>query len=279
MTRSAALETQAAAPEAASPPKKAGAFNRETVTYVRQFTDRLFTFRTTRDAAFRYENGQFVMIGLEVEGRPLLRAYSMASANYEDELEFYSIKVENGPLTSRLRYVKVGDQILVGRKPTGTLVQSSLLPGKRLYLLSTGTGVAPFASIVRDPEIYDRYEKIVLVHGCRQIAELEYGADIVKAAQASEFLGELAREKLVHYPTVTREDYVNTGRITSAIESGRLFEKLDVPALDPAHDRVMICGGPEVLADLQALLDARGFEEGSGGKPASYVIEKAFAER
>ncbi len=277
MTRSAAAaKIDAVVPQ---PKKSSGAFNRETVTFVRQFTDRLFTFRTTRDPAFRFENGQFVMIGLEVDGRPLLRAYSMASANYEEELEFYSIKVENGPLTSRLQHVKVGDSVLVGRKPTGTLVQSSLLPGKRLYLLSTGTGVAPFASVIKDPDVYDRYEKIVLVHGCRQISELEYGADIVKAAHESEFLGEYAREKLVHYPTVTREPYVNNGRITAAIESGRLFETLGVPALDPAHDRVMICGGPQVLVDLQNLLDARGFEEGTGGKPASYVIEKAFAER
>ncbi|MFT4095717.1 MAG: ferredoxin--NADP reductase [Rhodoblastus sp.] len=277
MTRSAAekIETEVAA----APVKKAGAFNRETVTFVHQFTDRLFTFRTTRDPSFRFENGQFVMIGLEVDGRPLLRAYSVASANYEDELEFYSIKVENGPLTSRLQHVKVGDKVLVGRKPTGTLVQTSLLPGKRLYLLSTGTGVAPFASVIKDPDVYDRYEKIILVHGCRQIEELEYGADIVKAAHDHEFLGEYAREKLVHYPTVTREPYANTGRITSAIESGQLFEKLGVPPLDPEHDRVMICGGPQVLIDLQNLLEARGFEEGSGGKPASYVIEKAFAER
>lgn len=277
MTRSAAEKIEAEA--VAAPPKKQGAFNRETVTYVRQFTDRLFTFRTTRDPSFRFENGQFVMIGLEVDGRPLLRAYSMASANYEEELEFYSIKVENGPLTSRLQHIKVGDKVLVGRKPTGTLVQSSLLPGKRLYLLSTGTGVAPFASVIKDPEVYDRYEKIILVHGCRQIAELEYGADIVKGAHEHKFLGEYAREKLVHYPTVTREAYANTGRITTAIESGRMFEKLGLPGLDPAHDRVMICGGPQVLSDLQNLLDARGFVEGSGGAPGTYVIEKAFAER
>ena len=276
MTRSAVAERIDAA---AAPAKKPGAFNRESVTYVRQCTDRLFAFRAMRDPSFRFENGQFVMIGLEVDGRPLLRAYSMASANYEDALEFYSIKVENGPLTSRLQHIEVGDKVLVGRKPTGTLVQSSLKPGKRLYLLSTGTGVAPFARVIKDPDVYDRYEKIILVHGCRQIEELQYGADIVKAAHDSEFLGEYAREKLVHYPTVTREPYLNNGRITAAIESGRLFEKLAVPALDPAHDRVMICGGPQVLSDLQTLLDQRGFEEGPGGAPGTYVIEKAFAER
>lgn len=275
MTGSAAAERQ----DAPAPKKASAAFNRETVTFVRQYTDRLFMFRATRDPGFRYENGQFAMIGIEVAGLPLVRAYSMASANYEEELEFYSIKVENGPLTSRLRHIKVGDTVLVGRKPTGTLVQSSLLPGKRLYLLSTGTGIAPFASIVKDPDVYDRYEQIILVHGCRQIAELQYGVDLVESVKASEFIGEYAREKLVHYPTATREPYANNGRITAAIESGALFEKLGVPPLDPAEDRVMICGGQQVLLDLQDALEARGFEEGSGGKPASYVIEKAFVER
>lgn len=278
MTRPAAAEKRDHAPTPA-PKKASGAFNRETVTHVRQYTDRLFMFRATRDPAFRFENGQFAMIGLEIDGRPLLRAYSMASANYEEELEFYSIKVENGPLTSRLRRIQVGDSVLVGRKPTGTLVQSSLLPGKRLYLLSTGTGIAPFASIVKDPDVYDRYETIVLVHGCRQVAELQYGLDLVEAVKADEFLGEYARPKLLHYPTATREPFVNSGRITAAIESGDLFAKLALPALDPATDRVMICGGPEVLSDLQTALEARGFEEGSGGRPASYVIEKAFVER
>lgn len=276
MTSSAAAER----PDHAPAPKKAStAFNRETVTYVRQYTDRLFMFRATRDPGFRFENGQFAMIGIEVGGLPLVRAYSMASANYEEELEFYSIKVENGPLTSRLRHIKVGDTILVGRKPTGTLVQSSLLPGARLYLLSTGTGVAPFASIIKDPEVYDRYEQIVLVHGCRQVAELQYGLDLIERVKTDEFIGEYAREKLLHYPTATREPYANNGRITAAIESGALFDRLGLPALDPAADRVMICGGPEVLSDLKNALEKRGFEEGSGGKPASFVIEKAFAER
>ena len=266
--------------DAPAPPKKAGgAFNREMVVEVRQFTDRLFSFRTTRDPGFRFENGQFAMIGLEVDGRPLLRAYSMASSNYDDCLEFYSIKIENGPLTSRLRHINVGDTVLVGRKPTGTLVQSSLLPGKRLYLLSTGTGVAPFASVIKDPAVYDRYEKIVLVHGCRHVAELQYGLELVDAVRNNEFLGEFAREKLVLYATATREPYVNQGRITAAMESGRMFETLGVPDLSPQDDRVMICGSPQVLSDLQTLLKQRGFTEGSGGAPGAYVIEKAFAER
>jgi ferredoxin/flavodoxin---NADP+ reductase len=276
MTSAASAKPVDAAPQ---PKKSGGAFNRETVTEVRQYTDRLFSFRTTRDPAFRFENGQFAMIGLEVDGRPLLRAYSMASSNYDEGLEFYSIKVENGPLTSRLRHIEVGDTVLVGRKPTGTLVQSSLLPGKRLYLLSTGTGVAPFASIIRDPDVYERYERIVLVHGCRQIAELQYGFELVEAVKADEFLGDLARGKLVHYATATREPHVNQGRITAAIESRRLFETIGAPDLAPAEDRVMICGGPQVLTDLQTLLEQRGFVEGSGGAPGTYVVEKAFAER
>lgn len=275
MTQAASARTD----HAPAPARKAGAFNRETVTSVTQYTDRLFSFQTTRDASFRFENGQFAMIGLEVDGRPLLRAYSMASSSYDEGIEFYSIKVENGPLTSRLRHIQVGDTVLVGRKPTGTLVQSSLLPGKRLYLLSTGTGLAPFISIIKDPDVYERYEQVVLVHGCRHVAELQYGIERVDAVRNDEFLGELAREKLVHYPTATRERYENRGRITASIESGDLFRKIGAPDLDPANDRVMICGSPEVLGDLVGALEKRAFVEGSGGAPGSYVIEKAFAER
>jgi ferredoxin--NADP+ reductase len=271
--------TMSNAEAAAAPKKKAGgAFNRETVLEVQHYTDRLFRFRTTRDPAFRFINGQFAMMGLEVEGRPLLRAYSMASANYEDDLEFFSIKVPNGPLTSHLAGLKVGDQVLVGRKPTGTLVQSSLLPGKRLYMFSTGTGIAPFSSIIRDPEVYDLYDKLILVHGCRHVAELQYGLDIVEAAKNNEFFGEIVREKLLHYPTVTREPYKYQGRCTDLIESGKLFADLGQPMLNPEEDRVMICGNPGLLTDLVGMLEARGFKEGSGGDPASYVIEKAFVE-
>lgn len=264
---------------AAAPKKKAGgAFNRETVLEVQHYTDRLFRFRTTRDPAFRFINGQFAMMGLEVEGRPLLRAYSMASANYEDDLEFFSIKVPDGPLTSHLAALKVGDHVLVGRKPTGTLVQSSLLPGKRLYMFSTGTGIAPFSSIIKDPEVYDLYDNLILVHGCRYVAELQYGLDIVEAARNNEFFGEIVREKLLHYPTVTREPYMHEGRCTDLIVSGKLFADLGQPMLNAEEDRVMICGNPGLLTDLVGMLEARGFMEGSGGGPASYVIEKAFVE-
>jgi len=278
---SSPVESHVSVPPATAPakPKSGGAFNRETVLEVHHWTDRLFNFKTTRDPAFRFENGQFAMIGLEVDGKPLLRAYSMASANWEDDLEFYSIKVQDGPLTSRLQHIKVGDTVLIGRKPTGTLVQTSLLPGKRLYMLSTGTGLAPFASIIKDPVIYERYETNVLIHGCREVAELQYGLQLVQSVKDNEFIGEMAREKLVHYPTATREPYKNQGRIPDLINSGKLAADLGLPDLNPAEDRVMLCGSPEMLVSLVDLLKARGFKEGSGGDPQTYVIEKAFVER
>lgn len=279
MSNAAENDAVTAAPADAAPKKKSGgAFNRETVLEVQHYTDRLFRFRTTRDSAFRFVNGQFAMIGLEVEGKPLLRAYSMASANYEDDLEFFSIKVPDGPLTSRLQHLKVGDTVLVGRKPTGTLVQPSLLPGKRLYMFSTGTGIAPFSSVIKDPEVYDLYDHLILVHGCREISELQYGLDIVAAAKSNEFFGEIVQEKLIHYPTVTREPYRYQGRITDLIENGKFFADIGQPPLNPAEDRVMICGSPGLLRDLVRMLEERGFREGSSGDPASYVIEKAFVE-
>ena len=255
------------------------AFNEERVLSVRHWTDRLFSFTTTRDQAFRFQNGHFTMIGLKVDGKPLLRAYSVASPNYEEHLEFFSIKVPDGPLTSRLQHLKEGDTILVGRKPTGTLLLDYLLPGKRLYLLSTGTGLAPFLSIIRDPETYERYEKVVLVHGTREVAELAYQDLITKDLPEHEFLGELAADKLMYYPTVTREPYVNRGRITTLIESGKLCNDLHLPQLDREHDRVMICGSPQMLKDLKHMLDERGFHEGNTSKPGDYVIERAFAEQ
>jgi len=254
-------------------------FNKETVLSVRHWTDSLFSFTATRDPSFRFVSGQFAMIGLEIEGRPLLRAYSMASANHEDNLEFFSIKVPNGPLTSKLQHLKEGDIILVGRKPTGTLIQDNLLPGRRLYLLSTGTGLAPFVSIIKDPETYTRFEKIVLVHGCRQIAELAYGEKIVADLSEHEYFSELARDQLVYYPTVTREPFRNRGRITHLIDNGRLFQDIGQPPLDLAEDRVMLCGSPAMLADLKPLLERRGFSEGSHSEPGHFVIEKAFVER
>ena len=254
-------------------------FNEEQVLSVHHWTDRLFSFTTTRSQALRFSNGHFTMIGLMVNGKPLLRAYSIASANYEDHLEFLSIKVEEGPLTSRLQHIKVGDTIIVGRKPTGTLLSDYLLPGRRLYMLSTGTGLAPFMSIVRDPEIYDKFDQLVLVHGVRQVDELAYHDLLVEHLPNHEFLGDMVSSKLRYYPTVTRESYKNTGRVTELIESGKLFEDLGVPAFDPAVDRVMICGSAEMLRDLKHILEARGFKEGNTTSPGDFVIERAFAEK
>lgn len=254
-------------------------FNEETVTSVHHWTDNLFSFTCTRDPGLRFLNGQFTMIGLKVDGKPLLRAYSMASANYEEELQFFSIKVQNGPLTSRLQHLKVGDKILVGRKPTGTLVQDSLLPGKRLYLLSTGTGLAPFLSVVKDPEAYDRFEKVILIHGTRTVAELAYDEYLTKTLPDDEILGEEVKAKLVYYPTVTREPFRNQGRITDLITSGKLFSDLGMPVMSPEEDRLMLCGSPQMLKDVVDLLESRGFSEGSQSAPGHYVIEKAFVER
>jgi ferredoxin--NADP+ reductase len=253
--------------------------NQERVLEVHHWTDSLFTFKATRDPAFRFQNGQFTMIGLEVNGKPLLRAYSMASANYEENLEFFSIKVQEGPLTSRLQHLKVGDTILVGRKPTGTLLTSNLLPGKHLYLLATGTGLAPFMSLIKDPDVYDLYEKVVLIHGCRGVAELAYQDIITKELPNNEFFGEGVRDKLIYYPTVTREPFRNRGRLTDLIDSGKLFEDIGLPMMNTDDDRMMLCGSPAMLKDMRAMLDHRGFKEGSHTHPAHYVIEKAFVEQ
>mgnify|MGYP000901774778 FL=1 len=254
------------------------AFIEERVLSVRHWTDRLFSFTTTRDAALRFSNGHFTMIGLRVGEKPLLRAYSIASPNYEDHLEFLSIKVEDGPLTSRLQHIQVGDSIVVGRKPTGTLVVDYLLPGKRLYLFSTGTGLAPFMSIIRDPESYEKFEQIILVHGVRTVDELAYHDVILQHLPSHEFLGDMIATQLLYYPTVTRQDFRNVGRIPDLIGTGKLFADLDVPALDAAHDRAMICGSPAMLKDLRHLLESRGFKEGSTSRPGDFVIERAFAE-
>jgi len=255
------------------------ALNEERVLTVHHWTDRLFTFTTTRDPALRFSNGHFTMIGLRVDGKPLLRAYSIVSANYEDHLEFLSIKVPDGPLTSRLQNIKVGDTIIVGRKPTGTLVTDYLLPGKRLYLLSTGTGLAPFMSIIRDPETYEKFEQVILVHGVRNVDELAYHDLLVEHLPNHEFLGDLVSSKLRYYPTVTREQYKNMGRVTDLISSGKLFADLGVPALDPAADRIMICGSPGMLRDLKQMLEHGGFKEGNTSTPGDFVIERAFAEQ
>ena len=254
-------------------------FNREEVISVHHWTDSLFSFRTTRNPTFRFRNGQFTMIGLEVEGRPLLRAYSVVSPNYEENLEFFSIKVQNGPLTSRLQHLNIGDPIIVSRKATGTLVLDNLLDGRNLYLLGTGTGLAPFMSIIRDPETYERFEKVVLVHGCRQVAELAYAETITEHLPEDEYVGDLVREKLVYYPTVTREPFRNRGRITDLITSEQLFNDIGLPPLDLATDRIMMCGSPGMLEELRGMFEARGFLEGSHSEPGHFVIEKAFVER
>ncbi len=255
------------------------AYTHETVLSVHHWTDDLFSFQATRSPSFRFVNGQFTMIGLELDGKPLVRAYSMVSANYDDTLEFFSIKVPNGPLTSRLQHIQPGEQIIVSKKPVGTLVLDNLLPGRNLYLLSTGTGLAPFLSIVRDPETYERFEKVVLVHGCRNVADLAYRDLLSGRLQEDEILGDFVRDKLVYYPTVTREPFENRGRITDLIASGRLFADTGMPLLDIATDRVMLCGSPQMLIDLKAVLQERSFTEGSSGEPGHFVVEKAFVEK
>ncbi|NLY28951.1 MAG: ferredoxin--NADP reductase [Alcaligenaceae bacterium] len=256
------------------------AFNTEQVLSVHHWNDTLFSFTTTRDPALRFHNGHFVMIGLPVDGKPLMRAYSIASANYEEHLEFLSIKVPDGPLTSRLQHLQPGDSILVSRKPVGTLVVDDLKPGKHLYLLGTGTGLAPFMSIIKDPEVYERFDKVILVHGVRLVSELAYTDFIQNELPANEFFGDIVREKLIYYPTVTREPFRNTGRVTTLIETGKLTADIGLPNLNPETDRVMLCGSPSMLADLCAMLDARGFVVSPGvGEPGDYVIERAFVEK
>ncbi|MDQ0469849.1 ferredoxin--NADP reductase [Labrys wisconsinensis] len=254
-------------------------FHEERVLSVHHWTDTLFSFRTTRDATFRFRNGEFTMIGLRVDDRPLLRAYSVVSTNYDETLEFFSIKVPDGPLTSRLQHLKVGDPIIVGKKATGTLVLDNLRQGRHLYLLGTGTGLAPFLSLIRDPETYERFEKVVLVHGCRQVAELAYGEMITRTLPEDEFLGEFVREQLIYYPTVTREDFRNRGRITDLMRSGRFYEDIGLPPLDREHDRFMLCGSPQMLVDLKAMFLEHGLQEGNHGEPGDFVIERAFVEK
>jgi ferredoxin/flavodoxin---NADP+ reductase len=252
----------------------------EKVLHVHHWNDTLFSFRTTRDPSLRFRNGHFVMLGLPVEGKPLLRAYSVASANHDEHLEFFSIKVPNGPLTSRLQHLKPGDEVIVSRKPVGTLVMDDLRPGRNLYLLSTGTGLAPFISITQDPETYERFEKVILVHGVRQVNELAYADFFERELREHEFLGEMLKDKLVYYPTVTREPFRNTGRLTDLLSTNKLTDDIGMPALDPAVDRAMICGSEAMLKDACALLDARGFQiSPRQGEQGDYVIERAFAEK
>ncbi|MGP1396016.1 MAG: ferredoxin--NADP reductase [Inquilinaceae bacterium] len=248
----------------------------ETVTSVKHYTDGLFKFRITRPASFRFRSGEFVMIGLPGADKPVFRAYSMASPAWDDELEFYSIKVPDGPLTSRLQKIRAGDTILMRTKATGTLVNDALLAGKRLYMFSTGTGIAPFASLIRDPETYEKFDEVILIHTCRQVADLRYGEDLVAALMDDPLVGECAAGKLRHYTTVTREAFPRTGRITDLMASGKLFSDLGVPPISPETDRGMICGSLAMLRDTKAALEAFGLVEGANSRPATFVVERAF---
>ncbi|OUW04686.1 MAG: ferredoxin--NADP(+) reductase [Betaproteobacteria bacterium TMED156] len=251
--------------------------NTETVLSVKHWTENLFSFKTTRNQSLRFKNGHFLMIGIEVNQKPLLRAYSVVSPNYLEHLEFLSIKIPNGPLTSRLKFIKEGDSILVSQKSVGTLVLDDLNPGKRLYLFSTGTGLAPFMSIIRDPETYEKFEKIILVHGVRVTAELAYSEYLKNELPKDEFLGDEVSSKLIYYPTVTREAFTHKGRLTTAIKNGTLFADTKLPQLDPEFDRAMICGSPEMLKETSQILDDKGFKVSAGlGRPGDYVIERAF---
>src|SRR5260370_7819200 len=253
-------------------------FNQESVLSVHHWTDTLFSFTTTRNPSFRFRNGEFTMIGLKVGEKPLLRAYSVASANYEDRLEFFSIKVPDGPLTSRLQHLKQGDEIIVSRKATGTLVIDNLEDGRNLYLIGTGTGLAPFLSVIKDPETYERFEKVVLLHGCRRVAELAYGEMITKELPNDDLIGELVRDQLIYYPTVTRDPFRNRGRIPDLITSGKLFSDAGLAPLAPEHDRVMISVSPPLVPDPPPLFAPKGFVEGNHGEPGQFVVQKAFAE-
>ena len=250
----------------------------ETITEVTHWTDRLMSIRTTRGPALRFQSGQFTMIGLPVDGRPLLRAYSIVSPHYEDHLEFYSIKVTDGPLTSRLQHVTVGDQLIVGPKPVGTLMLDNLLPGRNLWFLATGTGIAPFLSLMRDPIAYERYDRVVLIHGCRQAAELAYGAKMVNDLRGNELIAEF-NDKLVYRAITTREPSPVMGRITDMITDGRLWAATGLPEMDAAQDRVMICGSTAMTVDLTEIMLARGFTEGSAFVPGGFVYEKSFVDR
>jgi ferredoxin--NADP+ reductase len=254
-------------------------FNTEKVTDVVHWNDTLFSFKTTRSQGLRFRNGEFIMIGLEIDGKSIMRAYSIASANHEEHLEFFSIKVPDGVLTSRLRHLNVGDEVLIGSKPTGTLVIDDLRDGRNLYLIGTGTGLAPFLSIIKDPETYVRFDKVVLFHGVRFVNEVAYHKLLSVELAEHEYLGEMVSEKLIYYPCVTREEYQNQGRITDLMTSGKLYRDIGLPEIDPKLDRVMLCGSPSMLKETCAILDDLGFEESRRkGVQGDYVVERAFVE-
>jgi len=250
----------------------------ERVTHVHHWNDTLFSFRTTRDPSYRFKNGHFTMVGLPSDGRPLMRAYSFASANYEHELEFFSIKVPDGALTSKLQNLAIGDEVLVGKRSTGTLIPDNMIPGRYLYLLATGTGIAPFMSIIKDPEIYDQFDRVILAHGVREVSELAYTDYIENMLPNDKYIGEMVREKLVYYPTVTREPYKNNGRLTELIRCGKLFLDLNQPHPNLDDDRFMICGSPSMIKELVGILKSKGFSEARNVKPGHFVIERAFVE-
>jgi len=249
------------------------------VLHVRHWTDRQFSFTCTRDPGFRFQSGQFTMLGLVVDGKPLLRAYSVVSPHWEETLEFLSIKVPDGPLTSRLQHIQAGDTVHIGRKASGTLLTQNLLPGRHLYLLATGTGLAPFMAMVRDPEVYEQYEKVILVHGCRQVAELAYEDVITRELPDNEYFGDQVRDKLIYYPIVTREPFRNQGRIPTLMHSGKLARDIGLPPLCAQDDRFMLCGSPEMLKDTRALFEKMGLHEGNMSHGGHYVIERAFVDK
>ncbi|MEO1137157.1 MAG: ferredoxin--NADP reductase [Pseudomonadota bacterium] len=248
------------------------------VSNVTHWTEELFFFRLSRPRSFRFRSGEFVMLGLVVDGKPLLRAYSIASAAWDDGLDFYSIKAPDGPLTSRLQAIEAGDSVILGKKPTGTLVLDALTPGRRLFMLSTGTGFAPFASLAREPETYEKFDSVILTHTCRNIRDLAYSQRLFETIGEDPLIGEVARQKLTYYASTTRETYAHEGRITDLIASGRFFSDLDIEGFDPDHDRIMICGSTAMIADTRAIAEAAGFSEGSNAAPGQYVVEKAFAD-
>ncbi len=274
MTEASAVTDAPAPPTAAAKPHLPDA---QIVTSVKHWTDRLFSFRVTRPKSLRFRSGEFVMIGLLGDnGKPLLRAYSIASPSWDEELEFYSIKVPDGPLTSRLQHIQVGDEIILRPKPVGTLVHDALLPGRRIWFLATGTGIAPFASLMRDPETYEKYDQVIMMHTCREKAELEYGRQLVESLKDDPLIGEMVEGKLLYYPTTTREESPHMGRITDNLTSGKVFADLGIAPIDPEDDRAMVCGSLAFNHDVKAVLEKFGLHEGANSEPLEYVVEKAF---
>ena len=278
MTEATVMNDAAQTPVPEAPAKaKPHLPDAQTVTQVTHWTDRLFSFRVTRPRTLRFRSGEFVMIGLlDDKGKPLLRAYSIASPAWDEELEFYSIKVPDGPLTSRLQHIQPGDEIILRPKPVGTLVLDALLPGKRLWFLATGTGIAPFASLMREPETYEKYEQVIMMHTCRTVAELEYGKRLVESLKDDPLIGDVVGDKLVYYPTTTREDFPHMGRVTDNLSSGKVFADLGIPPMDAEHDRAMVCGSLAFNIDVKAILEGFGLVEGANSDPKQFVVEKAF---